>query len=270
MGELTELQNWMASLLVRRRDLSKDAGVTRAAGAHATGNERLLPVEQLEIYREQYWLRHTASLVEDFPGLGGILGQEAWERLVEEYLVACPPETYTLRDLGQRLPAFMEACEWLEHRELCRDMARLEWVYIEAFDAPDAMPLDAGKLAAIPEAAWETARIVLDPAVRLLTVGYPVAELRRRLRSSEAPVPIPERAAENLVIYRSERDLFWERVSDCPFAILEGLCDGLGLAAACGRAAERFRERTSEIEAHVGEWFQDWGQRGWVVDVVVR
>src|SRR5688572_337502 len=126
MGELAELQNWMASLLVRRRALPKDAEVTRAAVAYATGNDRLLPVDQVEIYREQYWLRHTASLVEDFPGLGGILGQRAWERLVEEYLVAFPPETYTLRDLGQRVPAFIESCEWLEHRELCRDMARLE------------------------------------------------------------------------------------------------------------------------------------------------
>jgi hypothetical protein len=47
-------------------------------------------------------------------------------------------------------------------------MARLEWAYIEAFDAADAPALDPLKLSGIPESAWETARILLDPAVRLL------------------------------------------------------------------------------------------------------
>src|SRR6188474_2074542 len=103
----------MAELLVRRRALARDPEVTAAAAERVTGNARLLPVDQVEIYREQFWLRHSASLVEDFPGLGGILGQDDWERLIEEYLEAVPPVAYSLRDLGERLPAFIETCEWL-------------------------------------------------------------------------------------------------------------------------------------------------------------
>jgi hypothetical protein len=98
--ELSELQSWMAELLVRRRALARDPEVTAAASERVTGNDRLLPVDQVEIYREQFWLRHSASLVEDFPGLGGILGQDDWERLIEEYLEAVPPVAYSLRDLG--------------------------------------------------------------------------------------------------------------------------------------------------------------------------
>ncbi|HEX6278201.1 MAG TPA: putative DNA-binding domain-containing protein, partial [Polyangiaceae bacterium] len=85
------VQARLAELLLRRRDLTKDPEAQAFAREHVAGNARVSPVEQLEIYREQYWLRHTGSLVEDFPGLGGILAQSDWERLVEEYLVAHPP-----------------------------------------------------------------------------------------------------------------------------------------------------------------------------------
>ena len=159
------------------------------------GNDRLLPVEQLDIYREQFWLRHTASLIEDFPGLGGIIGQEDWERLVEGYLTEHAPDSWTLRNLGARLPAYVARATYLPHHEVCVDMARLEWSYIELFDARDVAGIDPGKLSAIAEDAWERAVIVLNPALALLEVDYPVAELRRALREeSIAPVPIPERA----------------------------------------------------------------------------
>ena len=78
MSATRETQVWMAELLRRRRALPRDAEVAERARLLIRGNDRLSPVEQLEIYREQFWLRHTASLLEDFPGLSGILGQEAW------------------------------------------------------------------------------------------------------------------------------------------------------------------------------------------------
>ncbi len=259
MSELSELQRWMADRLRARRDLGGDAATVAEARAHFTGNDRVAPVEQLEIYREQFWLRHTASLVEDFPGLGGVLGQADWERLVEEYLEAVAPTSFSLRDLGERLPAFVEAAAWLPHRELCHDMARLEWSYIEIFDAPDAPPLDADRLAAIPDDAWEAARMRMNPALRLLRVDYPVADLRRALRADNGPVPLPERRPQNLVLYRVDGNLFDQALDDAPFALLEALDEGLSL----GQAAER----VVDASAPVSEWFADWGRLGWIVDV---
>ena len=94
------LQAKMAELFRRRRDLGKDDEARAFADEHIAGNARVSPVEQLEIYREQFWLRHTGSLVEDFPGVGGVLGQNDWERLVEEYLLAHPPSTFSREAVG--------------------------------------------------------------------------------------------------------------------------------------------------------------------------
>ncbi|HEX7668691.1 MAG TPA: hypothetical protein VF395_03865, partial [Polyangiaceae bacterium] len=74
MPNLRETQEWMAELLRRPRALPPDARVSELAAVHLAGNGRLAPDRQLEIYREQFWLRHTASLLEDFPGLSGVLG----------------------------------------------------------------------------------------------------------------------------------------------------------------------------------------------------
>ncbi|HMJ14896.1 MAG TPA: DNA-binding domain-containing protein [Polyangiaceae bacterium] len=269
-AELRELQHWMANELRRRHDLGKDPETRALAQRYFTGNDRLSPVEQLEIYREQFWLRHTSSLVEDFPGLGGLIGQNAWQRLVEEYLAEHPPASRSLRDLGDRLPEFVARCTWLEQHELCIDMARLEWTYIELFDAADAPALAPEKLASLPEAAWQTARIVLNPALRLLRVRYPVTDLRRALKAAHAPVPIPAPASAELVLYRSrDRVIGDEPVTPGAFALLTLLGAGTPLVEACERVVHSLPAEASYVEENVGAWFQHWAERGWVVDVEV-
>ncbi len=271
-----EVQRFIVEQLRQRSKLSKIAEARRGAEAHLTGNDRLLPVEQLDIYRQQFWLRHTSSLVEDFPGLGGILGQRAWEELVEDYLSQVPPQSWTLRDLGSGLPEFVAVRSETPHQRLCVDMAHLEWLYVEAFDAAEAPPLDATKLASIDEAAWPKARIVLHPSLRLLRTEYPVAALRRELRQAAenemrgqgTSVPIPERKPQNLALYRgAELGLRYCELKPAPMSVLEQLSRGLALEAAC-EAAATSPGLAAEIEHKVGAWFADWGKRGWVVDVV--
>jgi len=71
--KLSDVQAWMAEMLQLDRALPRDPKISEDAKNYATGNDRLSPVEQVEIYREQFWLRHTSSLVEDFEGLSGHL-----------------------------------------------------------------------------------------------------------------------------------------------------------------------------------------------------
>ncbi len=274
MSQLSELQHWVALHLQSRRGLPQNGAISAEARARLTGNPRLTPVAQLEVYREQFWLRHTSSLVEDFPGVGGILGQAEWEPLVESYLASFSPESWTLRDLGRRFPEHVAAQHALPHRALCSDMARLEWRFIELFDAADCPPLDLSKLGALPAGALETGHIVLNPALSLLEVAYPVADLRERLLTRRAsggaaPVAIPEPEAQQLVLYRhQDRRLYHRPVPPEAFALLHALGRGLALVAACEYALEQAPEHAERLQRNVGTWFQQWAKRGWIVDVV--
>ncbi len=269
--ELVRLQRWIVEQLRSERGLPQSAVVSAEAARHLTGNERLSPVEQLEIYRVQFWLRHTTALVEDFPGVGGILGQAAWERLVESYLVRHPPATWTLRDLGRHFPEHVAQAPDLPHRGLCHDMARLEWTYVELFDAAEAAPFDANVLGSLPPEAIERAHFDFSPALSLARFDYPVAELRLALLDharSDDSVPIPEQQPQHLVLYRgANRRLYHHPVSKAAFALLEQLVAGRSLLAACEDTLERLPEAGEELAAGVGGWFQDWVKRGWITSL---
>lgn len=264
---LSPLQLELARALRERRALPQSAAWSAFANDELCGSSRLSPVEQLEIYREQFWLRHTSSLVEDFPGLGGILGQADWEKLVEQYLSQIAPDSYTLRDLGARLPEVISSSHWLPHRELCEDMARLELAYIEVFDALDVPPLAPERLATIPEDALGDAKLKLAPAVRLLKVRYPVADLRRRLRKEgDEAVAIPEESPQNLVIYRRELRLWDMPLGAVAFELLSALGAGMALGAAAERAASS-AEAEAELTRGLASWLAEWTGKGLISDI---
>lgn len=268
-GGLSPLQQQLVSALRERQALPSHAGWREFADEHLCGSTRLSPVEQLEIYREQFWLRHTSSLVEDFPGLGGILGQSDWEKLVELYLGHVAPESYTLRDLGKRLPEVIEAADWLPHRALCLDMARLELAYIEVFDAPDLPPLAPERLATIPEESLAEARLVIAPWVRLLTLRYPVADLRRQLRAQadeDDSVAIPEERAQQLVVYRRDLRLWDMPLGSVAHGFMSGLAAGKSLSASAELAAQG-EEAEAELAGNIGAWLAEWTAKGLIADV---
>jgi hypothetical protein len=274
MSEREALQRWIVERVQSRTALPHSEAISAEARGRLTGNGRLSPVEQLEIYREQFWLRHTASLVEDFPGVGGILGQAEWEKLVERYLESESPRAWTLRELGRNFPRHVERQHDLPHHGLCRDMARLEWCFIELFDAPEHPPLDFAKLAALPPNTLETGQIALSPALALLEVGYPVADLRVELMAARslrdaAPVAIPEPESQYLVLYRGpDRRLYHRPVGPEAFALLAALGRGQSLVSACEHALEQAPAHAERLQRNVSTWFQQWAKRGWIVDVV--
>lgn len=264
---LSELQRRMVGALRHGSALGRDSGWTAFAEQHVAGSERLSPVEQLEIYREQFWLRHTSSLVEDFPGLGGILGQNDWEKLTEQYLLEVPLDSYTLRDLGQRLPELIGRASWLPHQALCQDMARLELAYVDAFDAPDTGLLPPERLASIAEDELAGAVLVLACSVELLEVRYPVADLRRALRTAgDEPVAIPEPSPRCLVVYRRDLKLWDMPVSPVAYAFLSALKRGAPLGAAAEQAAFT-PEAERELAEQIGAWLGEWTTKGLISDV---
>ncbi len=163
------------------------------ARARLTGNERVPPEEQLEIYREQFWLRHTSSLLEDFEGLAGVIGQRigsAWWRATwRPTLRAATP----CRDLGRRMPEYVEQQTWLLELLAVRGHGPRGVVLRGSVRRRELDTPRPAALGTIPEDAWPGARLELAPALRMLQVGYPLRPFRRELRtdSGSGSVVIP-------------------------------------------------------------------------------
>ena len=121
---------------------------------------------RLNVYREQYWLRHLANLTDDYPTLAWVVGAEGFRELVTGYLAAFPPRTWNLQRLGADVPAYVaDRAPW-KRDPLAVDASVLDWAFMEAFDAPDAAPLDLRALVNATAEAWTQARIELHPSVQ--------------------------------------------------------------------------------------------------------
>lgn len=287
-GQLLEIQRRMAAAVMhpltrsetmprRRRDGSSNVS---EADAIIRPNDRLTSFERLEIYNRQYWFRLYSCFEEDFPGLQAIVGRAKFDALMRAYLTDCPSESFSLRNLGSRLEAWLEQHpEHLgPHPTLARDMVRLEWAHIEAFDSEDRPRLSAKRLAAI----HEDSILRLQPHLRLLALSYPVDDLllqvrtengsstsstnnanttrkRRHVRHAAALAPRPI----HLAVHRHENSVWYKPLSPEEFRLLEALIAGNALGAAIDLALESSSLPEDRRAAFLQEGFATWSMLGW-------
>jgi len=154
-------------------------------------NDRLTSFERLEIYNRQYWFRVLASLAEDYPGLRAVLGGRRFEAMCKAYLTECPSRSFTLRNLGAQLAAWLrQNARWIsDRRVLALDMVRLEWADIEAFDG-EAKP--ALRSEDLREAKPASLQLDIQPYVQLLDLHYPVDDLLLEVKHGD---DTPDRAS---------------------------------------------------------------------------
>jgi hypothetical protein len=243
-------------------------------------NDRLTSFERLEIYNRQYWFRLYSSFEEDYPGLQAILGRAPFDALMRAYLTDCPSESFTLRNLGSRLEAWLgEHPQHLgPHPRLALDMVRLEWAHIEAFDSEQRPRLGAKKFAAIDE----NSILRLQPHLRVLALSYPVDDLllqvrtengsaasstnnasvarrRRQIRhiADLAPRPI------HLAVHRHENTVWYKELSPEEYRLLAALMDGRTLGESIELALMESELPEEQRPAFLRDAFAGWSMLGW-------
>jgi hypothetical protein len=264
MDALSEMQSFFATAIRQPDPVEHQAEARARALELITGNARLSPTAQLEVYREQFWLRHVDALAEDFVTIHHVLGHDGFTTLVERYLVEHPPTDFSLRDLGAKLPAFVASHAAYREDTLIVDCARLEWAFVDAFDAADTGPLDPASLARVPEDAWPAARLSFHPAMQRVALSHPTHDYRAAVRRGEDP-PRPPLSPVWVVVFRGADTLQFIEVEPLAFDLLERLAQGEALGPACEAVAARAEgDDAAELEAKVGGWFQQWAAWGWV------
>jgi hypothetical protein len=244
-------------------------------------NDRLTSFERLEIYNRQYWFRLLSSMVEDFSGLRAVLGDRRFEAMSQAYLVDCPSQSFTLRNLGARLEGWLRKHpKWAGAKQaLAVDMARLEWADIEAFDGKAEEALRPEDLSA---AAGAKLRLKLQPYLRLLDLQYPADDLLLEVRKGDEDTGFASNAMQErhkrkrvqgvaklkrapifLAVHRMDESVYFRRIEREEFLILRALRDGKNL----GRAIEvAFLKSAVAAEGRAGlvqKWFQNWAALGW-------
>jgi hypothetical protein len=269
-SQLDRLQSLLKDALQREAPIPDDPGLALRIAEHVSGNERLSPAEQADIYRRQFFLRHIDSLIEDHLGLVHFLGDDGFDAFARAYLAKHPPRTPSLRDLGADIAAFAATYEGLpqDRRALCTEMARYELTLVELFDSASVPPPDVKKLAALPEEAWLTRPLVLTPLLRLFELCYPIPDLRVAIKNGECAKEPPPPEQVYYGVFRRDDIISFERLEPEAYELLQLLAGGEPLVPACEKLSQRLtEERASKVEAAVGTWFQKWASWGWILDV---
>jgi hypothetical protein len=197
---------------------------------------------RLEIYNRQYWFRLIAAVSEDYPALQAVVGRKRFDALILAYLKVNPSTSFTLRDLGAKLPGWLEKHPEFTglHHDLAVDVARLEWAYIEAFDQPALPPLDTADFATL----LPTSVIALQPHMQLLALRYAADRVVLAIHKNTSDGDIVSNAVVDrkpsrqlriarlrpshtyLVVHRYQDSVFYRRIDREAFLLLSAVQQG--------------------------------------------
>ena len=284
---LLELQRRMAEDV--RRPLTADfemqetaddgASVSSIAASYISPNDRLSSFERLEIYNRQYWFRLISAVSEDFPTLNALLGSRRFEPLILAYVDENPSTSWTLRDLGSKLPQFLESHpEFAGRRDrLAVDVAKLEWAYVDAFDRKHRTPLTAEEAQNI----MPDSQLFLQPHLQLLELSYPVDTLVLAVKNGAPEAEIVSSAATRLeaktrlklpsmrqhriwlAVHRYEDSVYYRRLRREAFLLLSSLHSGTTVSEAVGHAFEKAKLNVEQQAEVLRESFAHASELGW-------
>lgn len=219
---LGALQRWMLDALIAPEGVDRatvDATVLPGARIDAGGC--------LAIYQRSYLLRLRLCLGEQFPATRHALGRPLFDDFADEYLRACPSDSYTLYALGRRFADWMQQTrpdrdlpeeereDWID---FMIDLARYEHALFQLFDAPghEGRPW--------PTVDADDRALVLQPCLVLAHYRYPVAWYYHEVRAGRSP-DFPAQQPSQVAILRRDHRTATYPVTPLHYRFLQTLRD---------------------------------------------
>jgi hypothetical protein len=233
----------------------------------------------LNVYQSGYRARLESFLDEDHPGLRSLMGDEAFEALIADYISAHPPRHRNARWYTTGLPDFIvESPRWRKDKRAL-SMALFERAMVDAFDAPDAEPLGIQSLAAFP--AEESARLVFafHPSLIVLelSAGTLAAYSQSQLAGDEEeelmelesePAPEAGEGAEAVAVWRANEDTAFRELEPDEYVALSEAKAGRAFGDICQMAA--FQQAGDIEPQRLAQFLASWFENGMIVGVTLR
>ena len=254
--------------------------MTAVAASFIAPNSQLSAFERLEIYNRQYWYRVKDALAEDFAALRAVVGSQAFEKLSIAYLTEHPNRSFSLRNLGSSLPAWLTAHP--EHtsrrHRLALDVVRIEWAFVETFDNAERTPMTLDQIATLDG----DSRLGLQPHLQLLALDYAADDVVLALHKQqkrgtteagvkhddgpEPPARLPKlrRRPTWVAAHRFDNAVYYRRLEREEFLALCALRDGKPLGGALAAGLADSRKPLARHPALVRSWFTHWAELGWI------
>ncbi|CRM07547.1 hypothetical protein [Pseudomonas sp. 24 E 1] len=215
----------------------------------------------LAIYHNAYIARLQEVLRHDFRAIHYWLGDDEFASLTQAYVRRYPSAHYSLRWLGQRFPGFI-----LEHLVAAQsaplaELARLEWAFTLAFDAPQGELLTLNDMALLPPEEWPVLQVTLAPSVQQVLCHFnSVAIWRASKDESDFPDSQALSPAQICLVWRHQNVCHYRSLEPEEACALAGMATtGWTFAELCAALAVSYAEG-APLQAVT--WLKQWVQDG--------
>jgi hypothetical protein len=261
---LDALQRWMLDALIAPERVDRDrVDATVLPGPHIDA------AACLAIYQRSYLQRLRLCLGEQFPATRHALGRRLFDDFADEYLRACPSDSYTLYALGRRFSDWLQRSrpdrdlpedereDWID---FMIDLAHYEHALFRLFDAPghEGRPW--------PEADVDDRALVLQPCLTLAEYRYPVAWYYHEVRAGRSP-EFPAALPSQVAILRRDHRTATYPVTPLHYRFLQALRDhGHVERALADIAAFTGRPRDAVVRSWTDDVRGAWIEAGFFVE----
>ena len=161
-----------------------------------------------------------------YPVVKRLVGDDFFLGLARTYLEAEPPTSPILMLFGSGFPDFIDSFDGTADVPYLADVARLEWLQHEAYNAADATAIGSAALAAIPGDQVAGVRFEVHPSLRLLASPHPALTIWQ-MNSSPGEIQTTKLAAEaeHILILRPALDVELRRIDAAFYAFCTALKD---------------------------------------------
>jgi hypothetical protein len=251
------LSDWQAQ--VQAYLLNPDAQPNPALQDSLLGSAALSAEQGLAIYHNAYRARLLEALRGDYPVVHGWLGDEEFDALALAYLDAHPSQHFSLRWLGAQLPDFIDGYLVPAQSAPLSELARLEWAFTLAFDAPDGLPLSLTQMAELPAEDWPTLQVRLLPSVQWLVCRHNSLALWRACKEQgDFPGSQPLEEVETCVIWRDQLITRYRSLAADEAAALRSMTvHGWSFAELCGELAHLGEQTPAQAVGWLRQWLAD-------------
>lgn len=197
------------------------------------------PAARLGIYRHTFASVLTNALRLSFPAVHRLVAAECFEGAARLFIAEELPRSANLDDYGAAFPGFLRRFEPVSALAYLPDVARLEWTVNRALHAPDAPPLDLGRLAALTEDEQARVCFTLHPSAGLMRADHPADSIWRAvLEQDDSALAAIDPASGKvwLLVHRTEGGVEVTRLSEVAWRFTAALFTGRPLHSALGNA----------------------------------
>ncbi len=278
--KLKKTQKWFASILVNAIDEDSRMNPISPSGDsmeeeafdYIVPSPTLRPAQRIQIYNQQYWWRLLHVMHDATPLLVRLFGYHDFNQAIgKPYLLAYPPNTWTLNALCDRLPQWIKDEYKADDKLLVLDAAKIDIALNDAFYAKHYPTIIAQTVGGDMSQVL-TQKMHLQPHVFLFELRYDLFSFRKEMLKEEVehwmnhdfPKMIQDRTYYFVLYRNSHNNLNTEEVSSSAFRLLSQIGEGITLEEACDWLETQDETLYSEASENLHLWFQEWTFRQWL------